>query len=219
MHLENPAYRDIYHTEPQPTPNLAHSTQDTSYDLRNTSSKHSEDEHHTYAVIPANRSTAIKKRPPSLMDNPREIVLHELSDAPPPIPRRLSACDTSLPLRLSTARCSIRQSALQDSPTRLSVLHSDSSNEPQGNIYHLLEQEYQESSDSEHIYHVLEDRGFNDPSEQTLGRISGFGSDAGVMCAADEVSSEEDWEGMIPSTYEVPKSLLAAQDETRSTLH
>ncbi len=221
MHIENPAYRDIHHTEPQPTPNLAHySSQDTSYDIQNASSKHSEDEHHTYAVIPADRSTAVGKRPASLMDNSRELVLHEVSAAPPPpIPRRFSACDTSIPQRLSIAFCSTRQSSLQDSPTRLSVLHSDSLNEPQGNIYQLPDREYEESSDGEHIYHILEDGGFNDSNEQTLGRISWFGSDAGVICAADDVSSissEEDWEGRTPTTYEVPKSLLAVQDEIRS---
>ena len=162
--------------------------------LDNASMK-STDENHTYDVIPANRSnsTAIHKRS----------VLSNVTATPPPIPSRMSICDTNNHNQSKTLASDTRnpqgQSTLVGIPQRQSVVQSeDSTLEAQEHIYHVLEQGAEKSSspDTDTTEGLLEERGMKDP----VGRVSWSGPKNGEGGVTSLACSEE-WEGKEPTSY------------------
>ena len=192
---------------------------DQQYEVLDNASKHSADENHTYAVIPANHSKATKKAANSSATQ-RRSVLNDIPATPPPIPSRGSLRDARSQEQSSTLVCETRNPQRQNSlvgiPQKPSVVQGEASpEEPQEHIYHILEQGQSKSSspdDSDNTYHLLEEGGLKDPGEHMLGRVSWSGpeSEEGGMAS---LGCSEEWEERAPTSYEVPVKLLTAKDK------
>ena len=192
-----------------------HGTIDQPYEVLDTVPKHDPDDNHTYAVIPANRSKATKKRATTATQ--RRSVLSDVPATPPPIPSRGSICDANNH-RSSTLVCDSRnpqrRSALVGIPQRQG---EGSTQKSQEHVYHVLEQAVAKSSSpdtdiTEVKHRLLEEGGMKGPSEHMLGRVSWSGPESGEGGVASPACSEE-WEGKEPTSYEVPVKLLTAKDE------
>ena len=217
--FSNPLYNGrVSITEPADVVAPAqHSGVNQPYEVLDTVPKQDPDDNHTYAVIPANRSKATKKRTTNSTATQRRSVLSDVPATPPPIPSRGSICDTNNH-RSSTLVCDSsnpqRRSALAGIPQRQG---EGSTQEPQEHIYHVLEQALAKSSSpdtdiAEVKHRLLEKGGMKGPSEHMLGRVSWSGPESGEGGVASPACSEE-WEGKEPTSYEVPVKLLTAKDE------
>ncbi len=207
-----------HHTELQQATDIS-TTGNSIHNISDTNSNLSDDDNHTYAVIPANCSRAVKKRPVSLMHTPRGTMPGEFTPELPPIPRRVYVADLGIPQTLNLAVRDARSSR----PSTLMMIEN-SSNWPEENTYYLCDQDLRssdnvENSDCEHIYYVLEETDIGNSSEQILGHHLEFepkASIAGVTSQQLSTVSDDNEKKMTPTDYEVPVSLLTTQDEVRS---